>query len=102
MPTCRSSRSSARVSLALGALLLASAAALAQDSPSSSSARDKAAAQGDAALDRLERPTATRKREAEAHGPTSLPTPSEETRRRPFDGLLYRTPPPPMDTTAPR
>jgi type-F conjugative transfer system pilin assembly protein TrbC len=100
MPICRLSASSPRALLALGALLVASTAALAQDSPSPPHARDKAAAEGNAALDRLERATAARKKEAEARGPTALPTPSDETRRRAFEGLRGRAPSPAMDARA--
>tara|TARA_R110000787_G_scaffold280763_2_gene391690 strand:- start:10460 stop:11260 length:801 start_codon:yes stop_codon:yes gene_type:complete len=70
---------------------------MAQDTPRQDNARDRAAAEGDTALDRLERATAARKRQAEARGPTALPTPSEETRRRAFEGLRKRAPSPAMD-----
>ncbi|MCG2841305.1 type-F conjugative transfer system pilin assembly protein TrbC [Sandaracinobacter sp. RS1-74] len=95
MPTCRPSKTSARVSLALTGLLLLSASALAQDS-----ARDRTAAEGDAALDRLKDAAAARKQEAGARGPTALPTPSEETRRRAFEGLRKRASSPVMDDRA--
>jgi len=80
--------------------MLVSAAALAQDSPRPDNARDRTAAEGDAALDRLERATTARKKEADARGPTALPTPSEETRRRAFEGLRKRAPSPAMDARA--
>jgi type-F conjugative transfer system pilin assembly protein TrbC len=99
MPTCRLSASSVR-RLAAAMAMVVSASALAQDSAPSGNARDRAAAEGDAALDRLERTTATRKKEADARGPTALPTPSEETRRRAFEGLRKRTPSPAMDARA--
>lgn len=99
MPICRSSASSARPLVAAIAMLV-SASALAQDSPRTDSARERAAAEGDAALDRLERAAAERKKEADARGPTALPTPSEETRRRAFEGLRKRTPSPAMDARA--
>lgn len=99
MPICRSSASNARRLAAVLAMLV-SAPALAQDSPRPESARDRAAAEGDAALDRLERATAARKTEAETRGPTALPMPSEETRRRAFDGLRKRAPSPAMDARA--
>jgi type-F conjugative transfer system pilin assembly protein TrbC len=73
---------------------------MAQDTPRQNNARDRAAAEGDAALDRLERATAARKRQAEARGPTALPKPSEETRRRAFEGLRKRAPSPAMDARA--
>ncbi|TAJ74227.1 MAG: conjugal transfer protein TrbC [Sphingobium sp.] len=99
MPTCRLSAGSARPLAAVMAMLL-SASALAQDTPRPDNARDRAAAEGDAALDRLERATAARRKEAETRGPTSLPTPSEETRRRAFDGLRKRAPSPALDARA--
>ena len=99
MPICRSSANSARP-LAIGMAMLISASALAQDTPRPDNARDRAAAEGDAALDRLERATAARKQEAQTRGPTALPTPSEETRRRAFDGLRKRAPSPAMDARA--
>ena len=100
MPICRLSASSARASLALAGFMILSASALAQDTPRPDNARDRAAAEGDAALERLERATAARKKEAETRGPTALPTPSEETRRRAFDGLRKRAPSPAMDAHA--
>ncbi|OYW89253.1 MAG: conjugal transfer protein TrbC [Sphingobium sp. 32-64-5] len=100
MPICRLSASSARASLALAGFMILSASALAQDTPRPDNARDRAAAEGDAALERLERATAARKKEAETRGPTALPTPSEETRRRAFDGLRKRAPSPAMDARA--
>ena len=99
MPICRPSASSVRP-LAAAMAMLVSASALAQDNPRPDNARDGAAAQGEAALDRLERATAARKQEAETRGPTSLPTPSEESRRRAFEGLRKRAPSPAMDARA--
>lgn len=99
MPTCRLSDSRARV-LAAAMVMLVSASALAQDSPRPENARDRAAAEGDAALERLERATAARKKEAETRGPTALPTPSEETRRRAFEGLRNRAPSSAMEARA--
>ena len=99
MPICRLSANSARP-LAIVMAMLISASALAQDTPRPDNARDRAAAEGDAALDRLERATAARKQEAQKRGPTALPTPSEETRRRAFDGLRKRAPSPAMDARA--
>jgi len=100
MPICRSSGSSARASLALASLALLSASALAQDGSGSPSARTRTQAEGDAALDRLKRAAAKRKAETETRGPTALPTPSAETRRRAFDGLRNRAPSPAMDARA--
>ncbi|MGI9377310.1 MAG: type-F conjugative transfer system pilin assembly protein TrbC [Tsuneonella suprasediminis] len=100
MPICRLSASNPRALLALGALLLVSTAARAQDSTSPSNSRDKTAAEGNTALDRLERATAARKKEAETRGPTALPTPSEETRRRAFEGLRKRASSLAMDARA--
>nr|WP_245968201.1 type-F conjugative transfer system pilin assembly protein TrbC [Hephaestia caeni] len=80
--------------------MLASASALAQDSPRPDNARDRAAAEGDAAFDRLERAAAARKKQAEASGPSSLPTPTEEMRRRAFDGLRGRVQDTEMDARA--
>ncbi|WP_168844284.1 type-F conjugative transfer system pilin assembly protein TrbC [Sphingomonas sp. S2M10] len=99
MPICGLSRSSAR-RLAAGIAMLASASALAQDSPRPDNARDRAAAEGDAAFERLERASAARKKEAETSGPTALPTPSKELRRRAFDGLRGRVQDTEMDTRA--
>lgn len=99
MPICRSSASSARP-LAAAITMLVSASALAQDSSRPDDARDRAAAEGEAALERLERATTARKKEAETRGPTALPTPSEETRRRAFEGLRNRAPSPAMDARA--
>ena len=78
MPICRPSKTSARALLALAGLLLLSASALAQDS-----ARDRTAAEGDAALDRLKDAASARKQDATNRGPASLPTPSEDTLSRP-------------------
>lgn len=100
MPIWMSSASSARASLALAGFMILSASALAQNTPRPDNARDRAAAEGDAALERLERATAARKQEAEARGPTAMPTPSEETRRRAFDGLRKRAPSPAMNARA--
>lgn len=86
--------------IALALLLAASAPSQAQDSAPPANARESAAAEGDAALERLERATAARKREADTRGPTALPTPSEATRRRAFDGLRKRAPSPAMDARA--
>ncbi|MDX3911366.1 MULTISPECIES: type-F conjugative transfer system pilin assembly protein TrbC [Sphingobium] len=80
--------------------MLVSASALAQDSVAPENARDRTAAEGEAALDRLERAAAARKKEAEVRGPTALPTPSEETRRRTFEGLRNRAPSSAMDARA--
>ncbi|MEG8219843.1 conjugal transfer protein TrbC [Sphingobium phenoxybenzoativorans] len=99
MPTCRLSASSAR-RLAAAMAMLVSASALAQDSVAPENARDRTAAEGEAALDRLERAAAARKKEAEVRGPTALPTPSEETRRRTFEGLRNRAPSSAMDARA--
>lgn len=100
MPICRLSANSARPLAATVMAILISASALAQDTPRPVNARDRAAAEGDAALERLERATAARKREAETRGPTAMPTPSEETRRRAFEGLRKRAPSPAMDARA--
>lgn len=100
MPICRLSASNARVSLALATLMVTSTAALEQESRPQANVRDSVAAEGDAALDRLERATAERRQEAETRGPTTLPTPSSETRRRAFDGLRGRVSSPAMDSRA--
>jgi type-F conjugative transfer system pilin assembly protein TrbC len=81
--------------------MLIVAPAPAQDTAAPANARERTEAQGDAALDRLERAAAQRKQEAQAKGPTALPTPSAETRRRAFDGLRGRVPSPAMDARAP-
>lgn len=99
MPICRLSASSAQV-LAAGMAMLMSTSALAQDGSPRVNARERTAAEGEAALDRLERATTARKKEADARGPAALPTPSEETRRRAFEGLRKRTPSPAMDARA--
>lgn len=99
MPICRLSGNSARP-LAAAMAMLISTAALAQDTPHPENTRDRTAAEGDAALDRLERATAARKGQADARGPTALPSPSEETRRRAFEGLRNRAPSPLMDARA--
>lgn len=104
MPICRSSANSVRPFVAATAMLI-SASALAQNSPRAEeprqdNARERAAAQGDAALDRLERATAARKKEAEVRGPRALPTPTEEARRRAFEGIRKRSPSPAMDARA--
>lgn len=100
MPICGSSGSSARASLVLAGSVILSVSALAQDTPRQDNIGDRAVAEGDAALDRLERATAARKKDADARGPTSLPTPSAETRRRAFEGLRGRAPSPAMDARA--
>ena len=100
MPICRSSANNARVSLALAGIAFLSTSAPAQDTAPPVSARERAQEQGDTAMDRLERATAARKAEAEMRGPTALPTPSDETRRRAFEGLRNRAPSPAMDARA--
>ncbi|MDF0543706.1 type-F conjugative transfer system pilin assembly protein TrbC [Sphingobium sp. H39-3-25] len=100
-----SSGNSVRVLLGAGALMLMPVAAhaqdvAAQDAAAPDNARDRAAAHGDAALDRLRRATESRKQDAEARGPTTLPTPSEDTRRRAFDGLRKRVTSPEMEARA--
>ena len=100
MPIWMSSANSARASLLLAGFMILSAPALAQDTPHPDNTRDRTAAEGDAALDRLERATAARKQEAETRGPTALPTPSAETRRRAFEGLRKRAPSPAIDARA--
>jgi len=100
MPICGLSASNARVLTALALLLSTSAPSHAQDAAPPVNARERAQEQGGAAMDRLERATAARKAEAETRGPTALPTPSEETRRRAFEGLRKRAPSPAMDARA--
>ncbi len=95
MPICRSSGSNVRAplafpSLALAALMLATLPASAQESPSSPGARDAASAQGEDAMARMRDATAARQKQADAKGPTVLPTPSEPMRRRAFEGLRGR------------
>lgn len=100
MPICRLSASEACAVAALVLLLSTSARSLAQTSAPQTNARESAQAQGDAALDRLERATSQRKKDAEARGPAALPTPSAKTRRRAFDGLRSRATSPAMDARA--
>jgi len=108
MPTCRSSASSARVLATLALLLATSAPSQAQTSatppPAQTSAEDNARAKtqraGDAAMDRLKEAAAARKHEAEIRGPTALPPPTPEMRRKAFDGLRGRAPSPAMDVRA--
>lgn len=100
MPICGLSGSSARASLVLAGSVILSVSALAQDTPRQDNVGDRASAEGDAALGRLERAAVARKKDAEARGPTSLPTPSAETRRRAFEGLRGRAPSPAMDARA--
>jgi len=81
------------------------ASASAQETPAAigaapTNAREGAAAAGDAALDRLKRATQQRKTDAQQQGPTALPAPSEEMRRRAFDGLRRRAATPAMDARA--
>lgn len=100
MPICGLSASNARVLAALALLLPHSAPSHAQDAAPPVNARERTQEQGDAAMDRLERATAARKAESEARGPTALPTPSEQTRRRAFEGLRKHAPSPAMDARA--
>jgi type-F conjugative transfer system pilin assembly protein TrbC len=100
MPICGLSKSSARPLLGAAALMLGSAAALAQDSAPATDARSRAAEHGAEAMDRVKDAAAARKNEAGAKGPASLPTPSEEIRRRAFDGLRQRVRSPDMDARA--
>lgn len=100
MPIWMSSASSARASLALAGFMILSAGALAQDAPRPENARDRAAAEGDAALGRLERATAARKHDAETRGATALPQPSEPMRRRAFEGLRDRASDPEIEKRA--
>lgn len=105
MPICRSSGSNVRAplafpSLALAALTLASVSALAQDSTPPTDARSRAAEHGAKAMERVKDAAATRQKEAGAKGPTSLPKPSEEMRRRAFDGLRGRVQETEMDARA--
>lgn len=80
--------------------MLIPASALAQEIPAPENARERAAAQGDAALDRLRNATEARKQDADARGPTALPTPSEDTRRRAFDSLRKWVTSPEMEARA--
>jgi len=105
MPICRRSASSARLAAAWPALFAAALAipAFAQEPPSQTSAapanaRERTAAEGDAALERLKRATEQRKADAQQQGPTALPAPSEDMRRRAFDGLRRRAADPAIDT----
>lgn len=105
MPIWTSSGNSARALLGAGALMLMPLAASAQevaghDTAAPDRARERAARQGDAALDRLRNATEARKRDADARGPTALPIPSEDTRRRAFDGLRKRVNSPEMEARA--
>lgn len=100
MPICGLSKSSARPLLGAAALMLGSAAALAQDGAPATDARSRAAEHGAEAMDRVKDAAAARKNEAGAKGPASLPTPSEEIRRRAFDGLRQRVRSPDMDARA--
>ncbi|AOH85673.1 conjugal transfer protein TrbC [Sphingomonas panacis] len=100
MPTCRSSGASARRVLELALLMLLSTSALAQDSRSAGNARDRAADEGDAAMERLRGAVARQKQAAPATGPAALPALPEETRRRAFDGLRKRAPSPAMGARA--
>jgi type-F conjugative transfer system pilin assembly protein TrbC len=100
MPICGLSKSNARALLGAAALMLASAAALAQDSAPATDARSRAAEHGAEAMDRVKDAAAARQKDAGAKGPASLPTPSEEIRRRAFDGLRQRVRSPDMDARA--
>ncbi|SNS67983.1 type-F conjugative transfer system pilin assembly protein TrbC [Sphingomonas laterariae] len=100
MPTCRPSASSARAVSVLALLLVSFAPAHGQDAAAPDNARARAAEQGDAAMARVKDATEARKKDAEARGPSSLPTPSEETRRRAFDGLRQRVQSSDMETRA--
>lgn len=100
MRICVRSRHRLRGLSALTLLIAASAPSHAQDAARPVNARERAQEQGDAAMDRLERATAARKTDAEARGPTALPKPSEETRRRAFEGLRKHAPSSAMDARA--
>jgi len=100
MPIWMSSGSSARALLGVGALMLASAAALAQDSSPPADARSRAADHGAEAMERAKEAAAARQKEAGTKGPATLPTPSEDMRRRAFDGLRSRAQEPGMDARA--
>ncbi|CAM4218105.1 MAG: type-F conjugative transfer system pilin assembly protein TrbC [Pseudomonadota bacterium] len=107
MPICRSSGSSARLAAAWPVLVAAVLAipASAQTPPpqtgtAPANAREGAAVEGGAALDRLRGATEQRKADTQQRGPTTLPATSEEMRRRAFDGLRRRVAAPTMDTRA--
>jgi len=100
MRICGRSRHSLRGLSALALLFATSAPSHAQDATRPTNSRERAQAQGDAAMDRIERATAARKAEAEARGPAALPTLPQETRRRAFEGLRKRVPSPAMDARA--
>lgn len=112
MPICRLSASEARALSALALLLASSAPSHAQVPPPPSAtppsalppakanARAKAQQAGDGALERLKDATARRRQDAVIQGPTALPAPSGEMRRRAFDGLRHRAPSPAIDARA--
>ncbi len=107
MPICMSSGSSARVAAAWPALFatMLTIPVSAQIPPprasaSPANARESAAAEGSAALDRLKSATEQRKADAEQQGPGALPAPSDDMRRRAFDGLRARASSPAMDARA--
>lgn len=100
MPIWRLSATSSRIPLALTMLIFAPAGLLAQVSEPTANARETVAAEGNAALDRIERAAAARKQDAEVRGPAALPTPSPEVRRRAFDGLRRRAHLPAIDNRA--
>ena len=95
-----SSANSVRPLLGVATLMLASVAALAQDSGPPADARSRAANHGAEAMERAREAAAARQKEAETSGPTSLPTPSEDMRRRAFDGLSSRKNEPGMESRA--
>ncbi|WP_278374391.1 type-F conjugative transfer system pilin assembly protein TrbC [Sphingobium xenophagum] len=95
-----SSANSVRPLFGVVTLMLASVAALAQDSGPPADARSRAADHGAEAMERAREAAAARQNEAKAKGPTTLPTPSEDMRRRAFDGLRGRAQEPGMESRA--
>ena len=98
MPICR--RSTHRRAPGVLLLLAAVSPALAQDSGAAANTRAKVQAQGDAALEHVREAVSSRKSDADARGPSALPAPSEDQRRRAFEALRKHVPSPAMDERA--
>jgi hypothetical protein len=100
MASLRPSASSARAFLALPLLLAGTLPARAEAGGSSCCPNRAAQISSDDALERLR---AARKRQGEQdaqRGPTSIPKPSDDMRRRAFDGLHRRAPSPELEARA--
>lgn len=85
---------------ALGLIALAMPAALFAETPPSRNAREMVQTEGQAAMERLEKAVSGQKDAGPMIAPSSLPVPTNEQRRRAFEGLSRRVTSPAMDQRA--